>query len=110
MQRKVFWTSFTVLRFYVDMAVPLMWGIILTLPLMMVGCWWLAYRSDWFDEPEPGARAQTSGATLKFSTLCQARLNAGGFSDLDRKQEGEELSGRSTSTSILRTPPQATPA
>jgi hypothetical protein len=48
MQKKVFWISFTLLGLCIDMVVPLAWGFILTLPLL-VGCWWLAYRSDWFD-------------------------------------------------------------
>jgi hypothetical protein len=48
MQKKVFWISFTILSLCIDLAVPLMWGIILTLPLMWA-CWWLAYRSDWFE-------------------------------------------------------------
>lgn len=48
MQKKVFWISFTVLGICADTILPLMWGIALTLPLM-IGCYWLAYRSTWFD-------------------------------------------------------------
>ena len=48
MQKKVFWISFTALGLLLDVTLPLMWGIILTIPLL-IGCWWLAYRSEWFD-------------------------------------------------------------
>ncbi len=48
MQKKVFWISFMILGALLDISVPLVWGVILTLPLM-VGCWWFAYRSEWFD-------------------------------------------------------------
>lgn len=48
MQKKVFWGSFMILGVLLDITVPLVWGIVLTLPLM-VCCWWMAYRSEWFD-------------------------------------------------------------
>lgn len=48
MQKRVFWTSFLIIGTSADLALPLVWGLILTLPIMF-GCWWLAYRSSWFD-------------------------------------------------------------
>lgn len=48
MQKKVFWISFVTLGVLLDMIVPFVWGIVLTLPLM-IGCWWVAYRSGWVD-------------------------------------------------------------
>jgi hypothetical protein len=29
-------------------ALPLMWGIISTVPIF-IASWWLAYKSDWFE-------------------------------------------------------------
>jgi hypothetical protein len=49
MQRRVFWLSFLVLGVVLDVTVPLMWGLVLTLPLVVL-CWWIAYRSGWFEE------------------------------------------------------------
>lgn len=48
MQRKVFWISFTALGLLADVVLPLMWAIVITLPLLFL-CWWLAYRSEWFE-------------------------------------------------------------
>lgn len=48
MQKKVFWFSFMTLGVLLDITIPIVWGVILTLPLM-IGCWWVAYRSGWFD-------------------------------------------------------------
>lgn len=48
MQRKVFWISFTMLGLLADMILPLAWGIACTVPLLFL-CWWLAYKSEWFD-------------------------------------------------------------
>ncbi|MDQ2747691.1 MAG: hypothetical protein M3T96_10590 [Acidobacteriota bacterium] len=48
MQRRVFWISFTLLGLIADVSLPLIWGIIMTLPIMIL-CWWIAYRSDWFE-------------------------------------------------------------
>jgi hypothetical protein len=47
MQRKVFWTIFSVLGLLADVALPLWWAIGATIPLAWVS-WWIAYRSDWF--------------------------------------------------------------
>ena len=48
MQKKVFWLSFTTLGLLADFTLPMMWGVILTLPLAIF-CWWLAYRSGWIE-------------------------------------------------------------
>jgi hypothetical protein len=46
MQRKVFWTTFTVLGL-LSYALPFWWALGATIPLAWVS-WWVAYRSDWF--------------------------------------------------------------
>jgi len=48
MQKKMFWLLFMTLGLVLDFAVPLVWGLILTLPLLVL-CWWMAYRSGWFE-------------------------------------------------------------
>jgi hypothetical protein len=47
MQRKVFWTTFSVLGVLADLALPFWWALGATIPLAWVS-WWIAYRSDWF--------------------------------------------------------------
>jgi hypothetical protein len=48
MQKKVFWLLFMVLGLIADVTLPMIWSLALTLPLAGV-CWWLVYRSGWFD-------------------------------------------------------------
>jgi len=48
MQKRVFWTSFFLIGLGADLALPFVWGLVATLPIMF-GCWWFAYRSGWFD-------------------------------------------------------------
>ena len=48
MERKVFWISFIILGLLTDLLLPLVWALILTIPIMIF-CWWLAYRCDWFE-------------------------------------------------------------
>ena len=48
MQRKVFWISLTISGLCADAILPLMWAIISTVPILLL-CWWLAYKSDWFE-------------------------------------------------------------
>lgn len=48
MQRKVFWLLFLTLGGVMDFLLPLVWGLALSLPLLVL-CWWVAYRSGWFD-------------------------------------------------------------
>jgi hypothetical protein len=47
MQRKIFWLSFAILSLIADLALPLLWAILATLPIVVMS-WWIAYRSDWF--------------------------------------------------------------
>ncbi|MGH9454372.1 MAG: hypothetical protein ACRD2O_10445 [Terriglobia bacterium] len=47
MQRKVFLMSFIALSVIADLALPLLWGLLATFPIIVVS-WWIAYRSDWF--------------------------------------------------------------
>ena len=47
MERKVFWGVFIVLGLITDLIFPLMWGIIATIPIVIIS-WWVAYRSGWF--------------------------------------------------------------
>jgi hypothetical protein len=48
MKRSVFWITFSMLGLAADLILPLMWGIIATIPLLVFS-WWLAYRSEWFE-------------------------------------------------------------
>ena len=48
MQRKIFWLLFIVLGLLMGFMLPMIWGLILQLPLAVV-CWWVAYRSGWFE-------------------------------------------------------------
>jgi hypothetical protein len=47
MEKKIFWLLFIVLGLVMDVALPLWWGVALTLPLGVL-CWWVAYKSGWF--------------------------------------------------------------
>jgi hypothetical protein len=47
MERKVFWMLFIMLGLVADFIMPLMWGIIATIPILILS-WWVAYRSEWF--------------------------------------------------------------
>jgi hypothetical protein len=46
-ERKIFWTVFTLLGIVADVMLPLWWALIATIPIGMLS-WWIAYRSDWF--------------------------------------------------------------
>ncbi len=46
-QRKIFWTVFIVLGVVADVTLPLIWGLLATIPIAIVS-WWVAYRTDWF--------------------------------------------------------------
>jgi len=48
MQRKIFWILFLTLGLLADFLLPFVWGLLLTLPLAIL-CWWIAYRSGWFE-------------------------------------------------------------
>ena len=47
MQRKIFWVVFVILSFAADMWLPLMWGLLATIPIALAS-WWIAYKSEWF--------------------------------------------------------------
>ncbi|MGA9109308.1 MAG: hypothetical protein ACLPSL_13315 [Smithella sp.] len=47
MERRIFWGLFIVLGLIADLILPLMWGIIATVPILIFS-WWVAYRSQWF--------------------------------------------------------------
>jgi hypothetical protein len=46
-ERKIFWASFILLSLIADFALPLMWGLLATIPIALLS-WWIAYRSGWF--------------------------------------------------------------
>jgi hypothetical protein len=46
-ERKVFWLLFTFVGLIADFFLPMWWALAATIPIC-VGCWWVAYRSDWF--------------------------------------------------------------
>ncbi len=48
MERKLFWAIFIILSLIADVALPLFWGLVATIPIAMLS-WWIAYRSGWFD-------------------------------------------------------------
>jgi hypothetical protein len=48
MQKKMFWLIFTVSSLAIDFVLPLLWGLLATIPLVFI-CWWITYRSGWFD-------------------------------------------------------------
>jgi hypothetical protein len=47
-EKKIFWMLFIVLSLIMDVALPLWWSLALTMPLL-VFCWWVAYKSGWFN-------------------------------------------------------------
>ena len=48
MQRKVFWLLFVALSVVADVVLPLLWGLLATIPIVLVS-WWIAYRSGWVE-------------------------------------------------------------
>jgi hypothetical protein len=47
MERKVFWLVFVLLSLIADFTLPLLWGVLATIPIAILS-WWVAYRSGWF--------------------------------------------------------------
>jgi hypothetical protein len=47
MQKKVFWTVFSLMGLMADLMLPFWWAVGATVPLLWLS-WWVAYRSDWF--------------------------------------------------------------
>jgi hypothetical protein len=48
MEKKLFWGIFILLSLVADLALPFVWSMILTLPILALS-WWIAYRSNWFE-------------------------------------------------------------
>jgi hypothetical protein len=48
MQRRIFWLLLITLGIALDVALPWTWSLALSLPLVVL-CWWIAYRSGWFE-------------------------------------------------------------
>ncbi len=48
MQKKVFWLTFLSLDLIAGFTLPLLWGLLATIPLVFLS-WWVAYRSGWFE-------------------------------------------------------------
>jgi hypothetical protein len=49
MEKKLFWGLFLILSLIADFAFSLVWSLILTVPILVLS-WWIAYRSNWFDQ------------------------------------------------------------
>jgi len=47
MERKIFGLVFILLSLIADCLLPFWWGLVATLPILLIA-WWVAYRSDWF--------------------------------------------------------------
>ncbi len=45
-EKKVFWLVFVILSLVADFTLPLMWGLLATIPIVVIS-WWIAYRSNW---------------------------------------------------------------
>jgi uncharacterized membrane protein len=45
-EKKLFWLVFIILSLIADFALPLIWGLLATLPILFFS-WWLVYRSGW---------------------------------------------------------------
>ncbi len=48
MQRKIFWLLFLGLSVLADVMLPLLWGLLATIPIVFLS-WWIAYRSGWVE-------------------------------------------------------------
>ena len=48
MEKRMFWLIFFILSIIADIVLPLLWGLVATIPIAVVS-WWIAYRSGWFD-------------------------------------------------------------
>ena len=47
MEKKIFWALFLGLGLLADFSLPLVWGVLATIPIAVLS-WWVAYRSGWF--------------------------------------------------------------
>ena len=48
-QNKIFWMLVIVLGLIADITLPLIWGFVATIPIILVS-WWIVYRSNWFGD------------------------------------------------------------
>jgi len=48
MQKKLFWVIYIVLSLIADFTLPLMWSLILSVPLLILSLW-VAFRSGWIE-------------------------------------------------------------
>jgi len=48
MQKKLFWVIYIVLSLIADFTLPLMWSLIMSVPLLILS-WWVAFRSGWIE-------------------------------------------------------------
>lgn len=48
MEKKWFWLIFVILSLIADVALPLLWSLMATLPILVLS-WWLVYKSGIFD-------------------------------------------------------------
>ena len=46
LEKKLFWIIFVGLSLLADVFLPFFWGMIATLPIVVLS-WWLVYRSGW---------------------------------------------------------------
>lgn len=47
MEKKLFWLIFIGLSLLADIVLPFWWAVLATVPILL-GSWWVVYRSDWF--------------------------------------------------------------
>ena len=47
MEKRIFWALFIGLSLTADVSLPLLWGLLATIPIAALS-WWVAYRSRWF--------------------------------------------------------------
>ncbi len=47
MEKRIFWVLVLVLSLIADIALPIMWGLVATIPIVLIS-WWITYRSGWF--------------------------------------------------------------
>jgi hypothetical protein len=48
LQKKMMWVIFFVLSTLADIVLPLLWGVVATIPIFILS-WWIAYRSGWIE-------------------------------------------------------------
>ncbi len=47
MQKKIFWLTFIMLSALATIVLPFWWSVAATVPILLI-CWWVVYRSEWF--------------------------------------------------------------